>query len=115
MSIITKSNVVKGTPAQFTLSRAGLAEHPVVLADSYFQDSGNWYRVNAVYKSSPGSQYEIVEFDATQSNPVGNFLISNKARDTFQIEKLVILDFDGGYLEIPRSELVVEDWDVAVS
>jgi len=113
--MITKSNIVKGFPADFTLNRASLAQHPIVLADSYFQDPNNWYRVNAVYKSTPGSQYEIVEFDATQSNPVGKFLVSDKARDVFQIEKLVILDFDGGFLEIFRSDLEIEDWDVSIS
>jgi len=115
MSMITKPSVTKGVSAQFTLNKTSLSNHPSVLADSYFQDTDNWYRVNAVYKSSPGSQYEIVEFDAVQANPTGNFLVSLKARDLFQIEKLVIVDFDGGFLEIPRSELETEDWDVTIS
>jgi hypothetical protein len=112
MSILTKPSITKGISAQFTLSRSQLVNHPLIQADSYFQNTDNWYRVNVVYKSSPGSQYEIVEFDATQSNPVGRFLVSEKARDLFQVEKVVILDFDGGYLEIPRTDLDVVDWDI---
>lgn len=114
MSIITKSNVTKGTPSQFTLNKLNLLEHPIVQADLYFSNLSNWYRVNLIYKSSAGSQYEIVEFDASQATPTGTFLISEKARDEFQIQKVQIMDFDGGFLDIPRSELVVADLDVTI-
>lgn len=114
MSIITKPSIVKGTPAQFTLNKVQLLANSVVAADSYFSDSQNWYRVNLVYKSTVGGQYEIVEFDATQSSPTGNFLISEKARDSFEILKIKIIDFDGGFLEIPRSSLTSADFDITV-
>lgn len=113
MAIITKPSIYKGQAATFTLSKSELLGHALVAADSYFSNSDNWYRVNAVYKSSPGSQYEIVEFDASLSTPVGSFLVSNQARDLFQIQKLVILDFDGGFLEIPRSELNASQFDIS--
>lgn len=112
MSIITKSSITKGTPAQFTLNKSNLLQHPMVQADSYFSNSLNWYRVNLVYKSSVGSQYEIVEFDASQSTPVGTFLVSEKARDVFEIQKVQVLDFDGGFLEIPRSSLNSASFDI---
>lgn len=113
MAIITKPSIAKGQAATFTLSKSELLQHPMVVADSYFSDSSNWYRVNAVYKSSPGSQYEIVEFDASLTNPFGSFSVSSQARDLFQIQKLVILDFDGGFLEIPRSQLTIADFDIS--
>jgi len=112
MAIITKPTVVKGQTATFSLSKSELLQHPKVVQDSYFSNSQNWYRVNAVYKSSEGSQYEVVEFSASIANPVGTFLVSIYARDVFQIQKLVIFDFDGGYLEIPRSELNTSALDI---
>lgn len=115
MSIITKPSITKGVSAQFTLSKSELLQHPLIQADNYFSNPLNWYRVNVVYKSSEGSQYEIVEFDGTQSNPVGNFLISEKARDVFQVLKIKVLDFDGGFLEIPRSSLISAEWDIDLS
>lgn len=114
MSILTKPNVSKGVSAQFSLNKSELLQHPLVENDAYFSDSLNWYRVNIVYKSSEGSQYEIVEFDASQSVPVGSFLVSDKARDEFQVIKIKILDFDGGFLEIPRSQLNSEDFDISL-
>jgi hypothetical protein len=115
MSIITKSGVTKGTPSQFTLNKLNLSEHAIVQDDSYFSNLSNWYRVNIIYKSAVGSQYEIVEFDATQESPTGTFLISEKARDEFQVLKIKILDFDGGFLEIPRSSLDSASFDINLS
>jgi hypothetical protein len=114
MAILTKPSVVKGQTATFSLSKADLLQHPMVVADSYFSDPDNWYRVNVVYKSSPGSQYEIVEFDASAITPTGSFLVSTQARDLFLLQKLVILDFDGGFFEIPRSELTISEFDVSL-
>ena len=113
MSILTKPSITKGVSAQFTLSKSELLQHPLIQADSYFSEPLNWYRVNVIYKSAEGSQYEIVEFDGTQSNPTGNFLVSEKARDVFQVLKIKVLDFDGGFLEIPRSQLDFEDFDLS--
>lgn len=112
--MLTKPQVTKGVASQFSLDKSQLLTLPIVQADNYFSEPLNWYRINAVYKSSEGGQYELVEFDATQSNPTGTFLISERARNEFLIEKLIIVDFDKGFLEIPRSELTVSDWDVQI-
>lgn len=112
MSILTKPAVQKGVAATFSINKSELLAHPLVAADSYFSDSANWYRINVVYKSSVGSQYEIVEFDASLATPTGTFLISPKARDQFQIQKVQITDFDGGFLEIFRADLVHNEWDI---
>jgi len=112
MSILTKTQVTKGAPAQFSLNKTELLQHPSVQEDTYFSDPLNWYRINVVYKSSEGSQYENVEFDATQNVPTGTFLVSEKARSSFEVLKIKILDFDGGFLEIERVNLVVSDFDV---
>lgn len=113
MSIIQKPNILKGVPAQFTLNKVNLAQLSKVQQDSYFSEPLNWYRVNIIYKSSEGKQYEIVEFDATQESPVGTFLVSEKARNEFGIFKIKILDFDGGFIEILRPELTSpQDYDI---
>lgn len=113
MSIITKpGSIVKGVSATFTLDKSALAALSAVQNDPYFVDSSNWHRIHVVFKSNPGSQYEVVEFDATQSSPSGHFLISQKARDIFQVQYMEIFDFDGGVLKIPRSSLVTSEFDI---
>jgi hypothetical protein len=113
MSVITKpTNIQKGVSAQFTLSKSDFLN--IVLNftdDSYFADTGNWFRVNFKYKSSPGNQYEIVEFDGQQAEPVANFLVSPTALDTFLLLSVDILDFDGGILRIPRSYFTQQAFD----
>jgi hypothetical protein len=115
MAIITKPAVSKNTPAVFTLNRAELAAVPLVTASAYFSNVANWKYVRLFYQSSPGNQQEFVVFDGTQANPQSNFLVSAKARDVFQIQKITIEDFDKGFLEIPRSQLNVADFDVTIT
>jgi hypothetical protein len=113
MSIITKpNNIQKGVTATLTLSKSALAQLPMVAADAYFQDMQNWFRVSVIYKSSTGRQYETVEFDAQQQTPTGNFLVSGRALDQFQVLSVEIIDFDGGILRIPRAVLNTGDFDI---
>jgi uncharacterized delta-60 repeat protein len=114
MSIIIKPVVSKGVPAVFTLDKTELAAHPLVLADPYFSNLTNWNRVRLVYISTIGSQSELLDFNATLSSPTATFLVTADSRDDFIVEKLVITDFDGGSLQIPRSSLVTGEFDLAL-
>lgn len=115
MAIITKPTIVKGTPAIITLNKSELAAHPLVSSNSYFSDSSRWKKVEIIYISSPGNQSKIVEFDATLASPTGSILFSLKARNLFEVEKLNIVDFDNGILQIPRESLVVADFDIVMA
>jgi hypothetical protein len=112
MSILNKAPVLKGVASQFSINKSELLSLPIVQADDYFSEPLNWNLIKVVYMSSEGKQYEIVEFDAKIQTPVGNFLVSDKARDLFQVQKVVIFDFDNGFLEIQRSQLTVAEWDI---
>ena len=114
MAILTKPSVSKGTAATFTLNKTELSNLPTFTPGSYFSDIQNWKVIKLCYISQ-NKQREVVVFDATQQNPVAQFLVSEKANDIFQIRKIIIQDFDGGYHEIAREGLVVEDFDVLIS
>lgn len=94
------------------LSKASLAALPVVAADLYFSNTANWNKVVVYYKSAVGNQKEIVEFDATQASPAADFLVSDKARDNFEVQKIVIQDFDNGNFQILRELLTVAEFDI---
>lgn len=115
MAILTKPSVLKGVSSQFSLNKSELASLSIVSNDSYFSDMSKWKRVSMIFKSSFGNQHKVVEFNATQESPIGHFLISEKARDVFEILKIKIIDFDGGFLNIPRSELNVADFHISFS
>ena len=113
MSIITKpQSIQKGTPATFTLSKVELASHPLIIADDYFNNTQNWCKIIVTYKSNVGNQYELVEFDATSPVLEGIFLASDKARNSFQVQQIEIVDFDGGIFTIERADLTVADFDL---
>jgi len=113
MSIITKPQTIqKGAPATFTLSKVNLATHPLIVADDYFNNAQNWSKIIITYKSTVGSQYELVEFDATSPVLEGVFLASDKARDSFEVQHIEIVDFDGGIFTINRADLTVTDFDL---
>jgi hypothetical protein len=116
MAIITKpSTIEKNSAASISLNKSDLALIPSVVADSYFSDQDNWKNVIVYYRSSIGNQKEILKFDATLVSPSTSFLISDKARDIFEVQKIIIQDFDGGSIVIPRSELTTAEFDIDTS
>lgn len=113
MPIITKpATITKNSAAQFTLSKSSLAAVASVAADSYFSNISNWANVILYYKSNPGNQQEILSFDATLASPTADFLASLKSRNVFEVQQILIKDFDGGYFRVARSELNTAEFDV---
>jgi hypothetical protein len=116
MPIITKpSTIDKNSPAEISLDKAALAAVSSVVADDYFSDSDNWKEVLIYYRSSTGNQREILKFNATVSSPTADFLVSDKALDIFEVQKIVIVDFDAGSITIPRSQLTTSEFDIDTS
>jgi hypothetical protein len=113
MPILTKNETpTKGQKAEFQLDKAALAALSSVSSDIYFSDMTNWNQVELVYVSPVGRQRKVVKFDATQATPIGVFFASLKAKNDFQIQYIMINDFDGGEFKISRSELTVAEFDI---
>ena len=114
MAILTKPTISKGQANEFDLSKSDLAAVSKVVNDSYFSDQTNWSKVIVEYKSAEGNQHEMVIFDASEASPKGNFEVSEKARDSWEVQSVKIMDFDGGYLKLGRGDLTVADFDIAL-
>ena len=114
MAILTKQTISKGQANEFDLSKSDLAAVSKVVNDSYFSDQTNWSKVIVEYKSAEGNQHEMVIFDASEASPKGNFEVSEKARDSWEVQSVKIMDFDGGYLKLGRGDLTVENFDIAL-
>lgn len=114
MPIITKpGSIQKNVSASITLNKSVLAVNSIVAADTYFSDSSNWNQVIINYKSPIGNQKESLIFDASLASPTASFLVSLKARDTFEVQDIVITDFDGGFLKVERANLTTTDFDIS--
>lgn len=112
MAILTKPTISKGQANEFDLSKSDLAAVSKVVNDSYFSDQTNWSKVIVEYKSAEGNQHEMMIFDASETSPKGNFEVSEKARDNWEVQSVKIMDFDGGYLKLQRGDLTVADFDI---
>jgi len=114
MPIITKpGSIQKNVSASITLNKSVLAVNSIVAADTYFSDSTNWNQVIINYKSPIGHQKESLIFDASLASPSASFLVSLKARDTFEVQDIIITDFDGGFLKVERANLTTTDFDIS--
>lgn len=117
MAIITKGpNLQKGSEADFTLNITDLLAHPSVSGDAYFSTQSNWDKVFVNY-TSEGNQKEILIFENVDSgtSDSANFGVFSGARNTFEVQSVIIMDKQGGYLKIKRDLLTVEDFDVSFS
>ena len=117
MAIITKgSNLEKGNEVEFTLNITDLLAHASVSGDAYFSDQSNWDKVFINY-GSQGHQKEILIFKNVDSGATStaNFGVFSGARDAFEVQSIIIMDKQGGYLHVKRSDLVVADFDVDFS
>jgi hypothetical protein len=116
MSIISKPAIVyKGTPAEFTLFKTNLLNNHIVSSNSTFNSFSKWSRVYLNYKSSEGNQRINVVFDDSDSFFKGTFSASERARDSFLIDYLMIVDLDGEVLKIDRNNLNVLDFDIQLN
>jgi hypothetical protein len=116
MAIISKPLIIyKGTPATFTLFKVNLLSNHVVSANSRFSNSTNWKNVYINYVSSEGNQRINVNFDTIDNFQSGTFSASERARTSFIVENIIIVDLDGEVLKVPRSALNVLDFDIELN
>lgn len=112
MAIISKpTNISKGTEVTFTLFKTNLINNSVVSSDDYFSSFSNWNRVYLNYVSTEGNQVKIVTFTEEDGFFEGTFTSSDKVRNSFMIQSITIVDFDGQFLKVDRDFLNSEEFD----
>lgn len=111
--MLTQAAITKGTPAEFSLVKSELAA--LVPQGHYFADSANWRQVILHYQSSAAHKQNVfVRMDSTLATPVGNFSLSPRALNDFEIKFITIYDFDGGKYVIKRNLLPSIEFDVNI-
>lgn len=105
MPLLTIPSLTKGTAATITLDKSTLFALAAVSGDAYFSDQTKVRSCIIEYNSDPGNQRHVLNFDLAQASPSASFLASDRARDDFLLERLVLVDHDGGTLVLERSSL----------
>lgn len=105
MALFTIPALSKGTPGTVTLDKSALLALAPIAADEYFSDGDNVQYVVVEWNSNPGSQREIAKFKFSDATPSHDFLVSAQAQDVFEVEQLILIDFDNGEMRLDRAEL----------
>lgn len=102
------ASLAAGSSVELTLDRSNLDSQ--VSSDAYFSDSSNWKRVVFYYFDATGFQKSAVIFDSVGATMTGTFSVSSRAKkNTWQLYKVVVEDFDGGKLVILRDVIGSSD------
>lgn len=105
MSLLSIPSVTKGESAIVTLNKSELFSLSAVSSDPTFSIQANVKKCIVEYGSNPGNQKKVLQFDLSQSSPSASLFLSLKARDAFNIDRLILEDFDGDTLLVERSQL----------
>ena len=107
MALLTfGSTPTKGETTTVTLDKTELLALPEVSGDTFWSDPTNIKAVSINFKSTQGGQRRRLSFDFTQTTPTSGLALSARARNNFQIETIVLQDFDAGSFVITRSTFV---------
>lgn len=87
----------KGEDLSVSLDKAALF---AAITDEYFSVQENVEKVVFIYKSATSNQRKRVEFTVAEASPVDVVKFSEKADDLFNLERIVLIDFDGGCLAL---------------
>lgn len=99
------TGLVKGTPGAITLDKATLFALPSVVADSWFSVQANVEVVKVVYVSAAGQQIKTLMFKVSDEIPLSYIYFSPRARDSFVIQKIILVDHETDLFEIPATEI----------
>lgn len=104
-TLLTRPPIAKGTQVTCTLIRAGLLTVQSVSTDAYFSNVANWKDITINYRGIGNNQVKTLRFDGRISTSSAVLRISLKAKAGFQVESIIIVDFDEGRRVIRREEL----------
>lgn len=95
----------KGTGTAITLNKTELFNLAPILANPYFSDQANVKSAQFIYKSNNQRQLEVLTFDLSESQPVTNTSFSQRAFDVWNLNRIILKDFDGGKFIIQGNDL----------
>jgi hypothetical protein len=96
----------KGATSTATLDKSELMALPAVSGDAYWSDASNAVKAYIIMSSTVGNQEKTLVFDLAQASPTSPISFSLRARDTFQLDKIILMDADEGELVLERAALL---------
>lgn len=105
MPLLILPIIEKGTSATVNLDKSSLFALPAVVADAWFCNPTNVKRCIVNYDSVVGNQSKTLIFDLSKASPSDSLYFSPRARDNYQLDRVILEDFQGDILVLSRSDL----------
>lgn len=110
MALITlPQTITKGTAFTVTLSKSDLFGLSCVLSHPHFGLQANLSKCIITYTANiPGAEIpetKILQFDLSENSPTASMYVSTHGMDTFTISEILIVDKDGGGLDVPAAQI----------
>lgn len=105
-------SLLKETSLTFTLDKTDFF---AAITDPYFSIEANVNKIVFVYKSSVGHQRKKIEFLTSQEIPSDTVVFSSKANDLFNLEKIIMIDYDNGSIAISEKIVPIEKRTLSLS
>ena len=107
MAIISgQDQAAKGTSVTVSLNKSEFFLLPSIANDPYYADPNKTASIRFLYRSVEGNQRVSLVFkDPSVATPTGLLKFSAYARNSFQLKKIFLYDFDGGYLEVAAEDI----------
>lgn len=102
--ITIPNSLLKNQVLTFYLDKTALFS---AVSDEYFSIEANVKKVVFVYKSEEGHQRKRIEFLIEDSVPSDSVTFSLKAKNVFELEQIVLIDYDGGTHVLPSTTVSV--------
>lgn len=98
--ITPPNSLEKNQELTFSLNKEQLF---AAVSDEYFSVEANVQKAIFVYMSTEGHQKKRVEFLISDESPSDSVTFSLKSKNTFELEKIVLVDHDGGTHVLPST------------
>lgn len=106
---IPSQGVKRGEASILTLNKSALFALPVVVSDSWFSDQMNINYCIAEFRAAGSTQKKRVAFSISASVPSARLYISAKAKDSWALNRLILVDYDADTFTVLRDQVTLAD------
>ena len=99
------SGITKGVSTSLTLDKSIIMSLASVVSDSYYSNIADVEKAIIVYSSTVGNQKKELVFDMTKTTPECKIVFSNTCRNQFNISRITLKDFDGGFFIVASADI----------
>lgn len=100
--------ITKGIPAVVTLNKDELFSLGAITNDEFFSIETNIKSCLVEFTSNPGNQTHVLSFNLTSNAPTAKIKLSEKARDLFELSRIILVGKENEVFFIEKNQIPFE-------